>query len=221
MTFAHCIIFASPLRSLPTFSLEFMFIIYALPSYRRLSASCNWLPVRLWGMKAFKSASQLQSTFNMQQSWQSSRAACPGDISDVSGWAAECRLCRHIVAMMFNVIVIMSLAGRQWGEGGAATVDCCSCVSFVWLQELGKWAPPSPTLVSSVGFQVSIFNTNLHPHFPAKDRSEPNNFGYYVKNHKKSPKFNALWPFFPAIYKYLFTVSQFFSFFLSLAALHI
>lgn len=109
----------------------------------------------------------------------------------------------------------MSLAGRQCragkrGEGAA--VDCCSCVSFVWLQELGKWAHPLPS-VSSVGFQVSIFNTNLHPHSSAKDRSEPNNFGYYVKNHKKSPKFNALWPFFPAIYKYLFTISQFFSIF--------
>lgn len=113
--------------------------------------------------------------------------------------------------MMFNVIVIMSLAGRQCragkrGEGAA--VDCCSCVSFVWLQELRKWAHPLPS-VSSVGFQVSIFNTNLHPHSSAKDRSEPNNFGYYVKNHKKTPKFDALWPFFP-----LFTsiFSQFHSF---------
>lgn len=171
-------------------------------------------------LKAHRSCNQHSTCNNPDRA-----AVCPGDISDVSGWAAECRLCRHIVAMMFNVIVIMSLAGsavqgrQERGRIGSSSglLQLCQLCLIA-----GAWQVSAPhPLVSSVGFQVSIFNTNFHPHSPDKDRSEPNNFGYYVKNHKKSPKFNALWPFSPAIYKYLFTVSQFFSIFLSFAALHI
>lgn len=142
-----------------------MFIIYALPSYRRLSAPCNWLPVRLWGMKAFKSASQLQSTFNMQQSWQSSRAACPGDISDVSGWEAECRLCRHIVSMMFNVIVIMSLAGRHGRERNSNSSGLLQLCQLCLIAGAWQVSAPFPPQSHQSDFKCQ-FSTPTSTHTP-------------------------------------------------------